>query len=465
MAGTYSNYKFKYNDYNGDQDAYKHIKVRLEDIHLQCIQFLGKYFFECSLVFGTSSSPSIFDRISDIIRALNCIQTFFKWEWTVKQLDDLIPFGYRELVEKFEAAYIELCQVLGVRLAVNDGSAKTFSCSTEGSILGLEYDTIRWEWSFSEKKAAKILAELEEIVSGVNVEIKLLKSLTGRLEFYHQVMGTSARWERGFLLSAANSSDNQYHKVKCSANVVSQAMWWQRAVTAALEYSPIPDPTRWLRQDTLDMYPDAAGGANMNPDRGIGVMMQVAGTCYWSFLAHSDVIKENSKLLDGARIGNKLTFLEGAAALLGVSALAKFLTNKTLVIWSDNSGLCYAHAKGHSTCLYAYTICKAISDMSRRLNCTVVIRKTPRRSGWQEKVADDISKSEFSAAREWMGEYNEFVPPPRTLAKFMKNPKPNRVLGFALAREMEPEAAMLEEEPEIDWEISEYAVKRKLPFF
>ena len=111
------------------QDAYKHVKVNIDDIHLQCVQFLGKYFFECSLVFGTSSSPSIFDRISDIARALNCIQTLFKWDWTLKQLDDLIPFGYRELVEKFEAAYVELCKVLGIRLAENDGSAKTFSCS------------------------------------------------------------------------------------------------------------------------------------------------------------------------------------------------------------------------------------------------------------------------------------------------------------------------------------------------
>ena len=30
----------------------------------------------------------------------------------------------------------------------------------------------------------------------------------------------------------------------------------------------------------------------------------------------------------------------------------------------------------------------------------IVIRKTPRHSWWQKKVADDISKSEFSSARD-----------------------------------------------------------------
>ena len=95
------------------------------------------------------------------------------------------------------------------------------------------------------------------------------------------------------------------------------------------------------------------------------------------------------------------------------------------------------------------------------MNCTVLIRKTPRRSGWQEKVADDISKSRFDEAKEGMEDPNVFLSPPRTLASFMRMPRPSRVLGLAIAREMEAEALMLEEEPEIEWEISEFMPKRK----
>ena len=414
------------------------------------------------MVFGTSSSPSIFDRMSDIIRVLTCVKALFRYEWTLKQLDDIIPFGGQDQVKTFESEYRNICSELGVKLAVDDGSAKTFVCATQGSILGLEYNTLTWEWSFSDKKAAKILLELEEIVTARKVTIGLLKSLTGRLEFYYVVMGKHAKWERAFLISAANSHDNLKKEISCSGNVISQAMWWQRAITASLETSSIPDPSDWLCQDTLEMFPDAAGGSNMDPKRGLGVMMEVAGVRYWSFLGHSDVIMENRKMSDNSRLGSKLTFLEAAAALLGLSSMARFLTNKTLVIWTDNAGLCFAYKKGYSKCLYAYTICKAISDLARRLNAKVVIRKTPRRSGWREMCADDISKSEFVSARNLMGERNEFVFPPKTLVKFMQKPRPNRVLGVALARELESVALMLEEEPEIEWEVSEFTHKRKL---
>ena len=443
------------------RDAYKHVKVHPDDLYLQGVSFMGKVFFETSLVFGTSSSPSIFDRMSNIPRTLACIIAAFKMEWTIKQLDDLIPFGRESDVKRYESEYNSICERLGIRLATDDGSAKTFTCSTEGSILGLEYNTMTWEWSFSHKKAAKMLIELKEIVEKSSVSIALLKSLIGRLEFYHQVMGKSARWERGFLIKAANESENLKHTVLCSTNVVSQALWWQRSITASLEYSMIPDPSSWLCQDVLHMYPDAAGGASQDTGRGLGVLMKFNDIVLWSFQSHSWMILNNDRAQDGSRLGSKLTFLEGAAALLGVSTMAEYISNKSCVIWSDNAGLTYAYAKGYSKCMYAYTVAKAIADLAKRLNAHIVIRKTPRRSGWQEECADDISKSQFSTARKSMGENNKFLFPPKTLTKFLMNPSPTRVLGVALAREISDKAAMLQEEPEVEEEVNKLYYKRK----
>ena len=55
-------------------DVYNHVKVQPQDVYLQWVFFLGKVF----------SSPSIFDRISDIMKTLACIKALFKIEWTLK---------------------------------------------------------------------------------------------------------------------------------------------------------------------------------------------------------------------------------------------------------------------------------------------------------------------------------------------------------------------------------------------
>ena len=43
-------------------DAYKHIRVRKEDRILQWFSWMGWFFVELALVFGTVSSPGIYDR-------------------------------------------------------------------------------------------------------------------------------------------------------------------------------------------------------------------------------------------------------------------------------------------------------------------------------------------------------------------------------------------------------------------
>ena len=48
------------------KDAYKHVKVRQEDLKLQVIEYAGRYFVELKLVFGARSSPGIYDEISQI---------------------------------------------------------------------------------------------------------------------------------------------------------------------------------------------------------------------------------------------------------------------------------------------------------------------------------------------------------------------------------------------------------------
>ena len=71
----------------------------------------------------------------------------------------------------------------------------------------------------------------------------------------------------------------------------------------ALIHSLILDPYLWELMVTVGPYPDAAGGSNMRIGRGLGVVLEMHGICHWSFLGHSELIKENGRTISGDRVG------------------------------------------------------------------------------------------------------------------------------------------------------------------
>ena len=81
---------------------------------------------------------------------------------------------------------------------------KCFSSRQAGTIFSLEYNSTDWSWSFSWKKAVKIISLLKLVIENKYVTIGDLKSLAGRLEFYH--MGSSGKFERGFIMHQISTS-------------------------------------------------------------------------------------------------------------------------------------------------------------------------------------------------------------------------------------------------------------------
>ena len=61
---------------------------------------------------------------------------------------------------------------------------------------------------------------LKLVIENKYVIIGDLKSLTGLL-FYHIVMGSSGKFERGFIISASSISELKTEKVKCTGALIS----------------------------------------------------------------------------------------------------------------------------------------------------------------------------------------------------------------------------------------------------
>ena len=439
----------------------QHIAVADDDLRLQVVKFLDRLFIELSLTFGARSSPGIFDRLSDLILRLCCLRVGVSRCHVVKQLDDVVFIAWKAEADKFYDAYDRTCGEVGVRLAPTDDPDKCFPGTSRGTVLGIDYDTERWSWSFSTKKINSLCNLLISVTDNDTVPVKTLRTISGKLEFYKDVVSPRAAWERGFILQAISGASNDFVKVQCTSVLKSQCYWWIRNILHCAEFSQIPDPFTWQRQSELHYFPDASGGCTQSVKAGMGGVMEFNDKFLWVYIQHSQLVRDNAPKYHGDKLGHKLSYLEGVAALLGPTSMAKYVKNKSLVIHTDNSGLVYSWRKKYSRDPYVYTILLAIETVCRSLNCEVRLVKTPRRSGCLEAVADDLSKGKFDEAMSYLGPGNMMVEPSRTLIKYTRNPVKSRVLGHAILAEVEGHTATLPHEPEISFEVNDLLWKRK----
>ena len=434
-------------------DAYKHIKVCESDLRLQCVEWCNRIFTELALTFGGRSSPGIYHAVSEVILVVAILEARLRRERIKKQLDDVVAISSKDEVQRFYWQYRDLCEYLGVRLAPEDDPSKCFACSKAGSILGLEYDLETWTWTLSLKKAMKILADCREIMENGRVKLQTLKSLIGRIEFY-KVLIPGGSWERGFLLSEAGDSGNLQKMINCSANTLSQVQFWARTIKLSLEHpSGIPDPYNYVPIRTIDIYTDAAGSSETDYGLGLGGLASLDGETWYTYVQHSEIIQKGGKTEGNAVPGRKLSFLEAAAVLATVSAMADRLRGQHITVWTDNIGVVWAFTKQHSRDLYCYTVMKALVDICRYLNIRLEVRKTPRCSGEAEILADMLSKGKCMEALSQMKDPPRLVMPPRTFFKFMRKPHPTRVLGKAMLMEMGKDMQILPMEPELSHEL------------
>ena len=134
-------------------DAYKHIHVREEDRDLQWFEWLGRYFVELMLVFGTRSSPGIYDRVAKLILELVLVVSRFPRALVCQFVDDMCaaaPVG-SAAIERFRRAYRQVAEQVGVKLASEDDPEKAFALATEGTVLGVRYDMVAWTWRIPEE--------------------------------------------------------------------------------------------------------------------------------------------------------------------------------------------------------------------------------------------------------------------------------------------------------------------------
>ena len=440
----------------------RHINVRWQDVFLQVIQFGGRFFVERALTFGASSSPSIYDRMAEMVLMLVAAASEVPRHCLLRQLDDNMAVGSLPMVARWYDTYHNIAKEIGVRTAPEDVPDKCFGPAPSGILLGIEYDLPSWRWRMPADKADKLLRLLFSIRDATTVSNGLILTTCGKITHYHSILGDCGKYERSFLIQSSMPLDDKTIPIQVTANMRSQADYWIRTLAWAQDWSPIPDPRPRSPASSFHAFPDAAGGSQYHSLNGYGAVFLGPQLVVYTCSAWPPAIQFNHTLSCQLRAGNKLMFLESVAALAALITAAPYIRNRGLIIHTDNKALTYAWASGHSACPLTCSITTAMHRLARALCCSLDIEWVRRCSSDAATVADLLSKGNTTQALTMMGPAAQLGYCSRTLSSYLQDPFPTRLLGQAIIKELhyQDNSSVLLWEVESDTEVDKLV---KLP--
>jgi len=377
-------------------DAYKHIPVSPNDLHLQWFEWLGMFFVELCLVFGCAASAGLFDAAAKLFLMIVLALAQFPANMVCQYLDDVCaaaPAGSTAL-DHFERVYREAAEFVGIRLAPVDDPEKAFRPTTAGVVLGVFYNSVDWTWHIPEEKLARFLSQLRAAASAESVEFKEFVSLAGRVLHYAPLIPAS-RFHLIYIIKAkAIAANTGADRVLIFSELSDQLWFWHTILKVTAGAATIPRPVSSPPAWALQAYTDAAGGSQINPGAGCGGVV----LSHWIWVTWPRRINIGVRFKDGKQLSKKMSAWELFAPLALIASNLDLFRNRPAQIWVDNAGSVRIWAKGYSTrCTLCTTLVQAINDVVAAIGCTLYITKIRRCSAVGAVLADHLSQSELSA--------------------------------------------------------------------
>ena len=421
-------------------DAYKHVRVRDQDLKLQVVEFGGRFFVELRLVFGACSSPGIYDAVGDVILDLAVFESKILRNLVTKHLDDTLGVGRDSPEDPVHAcfkAYLKLAKEIGVRLPEPDlDKSKVQSPATTVLALGMEFDTSTWMMKCPELKVARILHLVRRGLADGVLTAGEVASLSGMLVDKLFLL-EGARFNIGEIIKLVVMEAPKDSEVCLSDLAREQLRWWfvhiQRA--AFVNHIRHPEEKIWAPAGAPVVFSDAAGGSLVNIKAGLGVVLPTGD---WAYFPWARWLQAGGLSSVGVPLNAQLMLLELTGPLVGLAVGASLLKNRPVLFLIDNQAGVFTWNKGYSRKdPLSSTVVKAVYDLSRHLNCSVFIKKVARCSTRGAKAADCLSKGEF---REffWCSPESPVDPMriPAVLVRWLTWPVVDLSLGTKIAREL-----------------------------
>ena len=380
-------------------DTYKNVPCKSLDFRLQGFSWLGKFFLETQQIFGAISSVPNYDILGHTIEVLAVVISDTPAELTLRRLDDVpnVAPVSTQWCEKFAVVYSDLCESINVKLAPDcPNRDKAFRNVKEGKVLGIIFRSEDLSWSLPAEKKLKCLNSIAILLAGAPVSLIFVQKLLGRLSDICLMCPFMRAFKRPLIDMLVCLLANPDVSIAAHPEAKNDLLVWAGMLSSST-WLPVPrepcGPT--LRHKLFTA--DAAGVADgeVNDGAGVGgVGLDEEGriiSCFQYIWDNNMIsVKKDSK---GARFGSKTTTLEMVGIVLPFLLYPSFLLNQHVVFSTDNMGCFFGwenmSVKGDTT---ASILVKSVLLMSTFLGTTVHIVHVPRKTTWENVVADMLSR-------------------------------------------------------------------------
>ena len=406
---------------------------------LQVLEWGGKYFLEMRLIFGSKSSPGIYDELHKcFLYSVVGLTPGFTREDVEQHLDDVLGVGPPEVneeasVDKFFTNYKEEAEKAGFKLDKSGNRDKVQPPDTKCTALGVEFDTVSWTWKYKADKLARILHTLAGLARGEALQYSELQSIAGKLiDVRFLVRG--GRYNMVYFLMSVNQELPKARMVKPIIELQEQARWWMVALVGADRWSPIIHPDPKVPSNAVEGWTDAAGGTTSHQGAGVGGLIPPFYYYYLPWPAWLNLKKANT---EGVVFSSKLTCLELLGGLVLLVTCGEVAAGGHLRVFIDNQGAVDVFRKGHSTkCLYTSAVAKAMYEVAEAVGVTVTVEKVRRVSDRGSYTADMLSKGNLPEVKRMMPLRYSPKEVPQSILGWLENPRVDMAWSKELLRDM-----------------------------
>ena len=200
-------------------DAFKLIPIHPDLWHLYCVKWRDNYYVYVRLVFGSRSSPVIFDKLS---QAICWIAKDHGIQHILHLLDDFLTIDDPECIpERTMAILTMIFKKLGIPLAWH---------KTEGPVWILEYlgiilDTILRQARLPKDKLDRIIGLIGACLDKQTIKKRDLLSLLGHLNFATRVV-IPGRSFVAYLISLTKTAKELHHYVTLNSGCRMELKMW-----------------------------------------------------------------------------------------------------------------------------------------------------------------------------------------------------------------------------------------------
>ena len=202
--------------------AFRICPVQPDQWPLLCFQWLGEYYTDTRLPFGSRSSPFIFNTFA-IALAWIIIQ-FGRLHFLIHYLDDYFLANFtRDLCHRDMQEFLRICSELGVPIADD----KLIGPTTALTYLGIEIDSVAMTIRLPPEKLEQIKAIIRQWVRRVKCTKRELLSLIGLLAFASKVVKPGRMFLRR-LIDLSTTVDSLNHFIYLNLEARGDINWWQQ---------------------------------------------------------------------------------------------------------------------------------------------------------------------------------------------------------------------------------------------